>query len=177
MLKIKTKEKKLKRMMRRISRNSRKMEQKSLILPDSKKMPLNGGYNIAVARPPSMANSEIDRLKSVLKGQESNTGFIPAIASASTMFPLMNAKPGQFPHNAVMVNERLPEDSVILKMNPPTAPAIDSKYIVYFYAPAGYSSRWGKHVYVPNYLLVDKDFGISVRTTDQYPHVIPVIQT
>lgn len=93
------------------------------------------------------------------------------------MFPLMNAKPGQYPHNAVLVNERLPENSVVLKIMPPTAPAIDSKYIVYFYAPTGYSSRWGKKVFVPNYLLVDKDFGISVRTKDDYPQFIPVVES
>lgn len=176
-LRIKEQERKLKHLMHKINRNTRRMERKSLVLPGAKKMPLNGGYNIAVARPPSQANAEIDRLKSVLNGGNKSKGFVPALNSASTMYPLMNAKPGQIPHEAVLVNKRLPEDSVILKIMPPTAPAIDSKYIVYFYAPAGYSSRWGKKVYVPNYLLVSKEFGISVRTNDPYPHVIPVVQT
>lgn len=143
MVELQEKEKELRRLSKKIEKNYEIMDQKARTLPTGQAMPETGGYNIPAPKKEKLADQEIKRLKSVLKGQDEIQGFLPAITTSTTMFPLMNLKPGQYPEDAIRVNEQLPPQSVVLKMHPPISPALNSKYIVYFYAPAGYKTRWG----------------------------------
>ena len=167
----------IKKMIKKISKNDRKIRQKFVdVLPDNKKMPDTGGYDIFVEKDRTPAQKQIKRLRSLLSGiEETGAQFIPAITTATTVFPMMSCKPGEYPFNAVLVNQKLPKNAVVLKMLPPIAPAVDSKYILYFYVPVDYKTRWGQKVYVPNYILVPQEFGIPLNSKKMYPLHLPAV--
>lgn len=172
---VKKKEKEVEDLSNKMKENDLIIQQMKNTLKPGEEMPEDGGYGIEVPKQLSKAEQEIARLQEILDSDEEKSHFIPDILTPTSNYPLTELQPGQIPKDGVLVSHTLPNNSVILNMRPPISPVVGSKYIVYFYAPSGYKNRWGKTVYVPNYLLVPKEFGISIRDLDKLDEFIPVI--
>ena len=170
---LKKKENEMKDLMSKVMENHRKYSQEQHKLIQGEGMPVDGGYGVHVDTR-THAQKEIEKLNKIIQGDEDTKGFVPAITTATSNYPLTQMKPGQIPEKSVLVFERLPKKSVILKLRPPLAPILGTKYIVLFYSLLPYKSRWGKSVYAPNYLLVPKKFGISVKGRKVLKETIPV---
>ena len=73
---------------------------------------------------------------------------------------------GEYPSDAILPNQKLPLNSVVLKMWHPAAPAIGSKYILFYYGKSGYTTRRGSAVFLPVYILVREGQSMPLNTEE-----------